>query len=158
MAGRLQSQQAAARRERNRLRTQARKITRLLRTMPDAVREEIAPVLQDIAQTVYSRAVAAIRQRSGMLASALSQRVARNTLSARVGVIGKVARRRAFYARFVELGTPSRQFQRGARKGSPRTPVRARPFLGPAWYGIRNLVTPRIAAAIGRALSRTRRA
>ena len=35
-------------------------------------------------------------------------------------------------ARFVELGTPGKVYKRGKKKGSERTPVKAKPYLRPA--------------------------
>jgi len=35
----------------------------------------------------------------------------------------------AYYARFVELGTPGKTYQFGARKGEARIPVKAKPFI-----------------------------
>lgn len=144
----------AARRRRSELRAQARKTARLLRQYPDAVRSEVLPVLTAILEEVRSRAVAAIRRRTGVLQGEIQSRIARSNLVGRVGIIGKAARRRAFYARFVELGTPSTTYKRGARKGRPRTPVRARPFLFPAWRGLRNRVTDRIRAAVASAFKK----
>lgn len=145
---------AAARRQRSDLRAQVRRTAKLLRQYPDAVAAEVAPVLRAIVEEVRSRAVAGINRVSGVLQAEVQSRFSRSNLIARVGIIGKASRNRAFYARFVELGTPSTVYKRGARKGSPRRPVRARPFLQPAWRGIRNRVTGLIRDAVARAFRR----
>lgn len=37
-----------------------------------------------------------------------------------------------YIARFIELGTPGTTYRSGKKKGKPRTPIKAKPFIRPA--------------------------
>lgn len=130
----------------------------LLKRLPDSVAEEIRDQLRRTGETVLSRARALApvyrgRPRKGRapgtLRGALSSKVLEKGLKLKVGVVGKAAGKKAYYARFVEFG--HRIGYRGNRlpklepvtaKGTARrlillrrrrdiraSGVRARPFL-----------------------------
>jgi hypothetical protein len=85
----------------------------LLARLPDSVAEELRLQLRETGKTILSRAQGRApvyqgkprRGRTpGTLRSALSAKVLDKALKLKVGIVGKVAGRKAFYAGFVERG------------------------------------------------------
>lgn len=85
----------------------------LLKRLPDAVADELRTELKATGQRVLLRAQARApvyrgRPRKGRtpgtLRSSLSAKVLEKSLKLKVGVVGKVAAKKAYYARFVEFG------------------------------------------------------
>jgi hypothetical protein len=85
----------------------------LLKRLPDAVAAELRDQLTETGRTVLARARAlapVYRGRArkgrtpGTLRASLSARVLAKGLKLKVGIVGKPAARKAFYARFVEFG------------------------------------------------------
>jgi hypothetical protein len=98
-----------------------REVRRLLKRMPDAVRDEILAMLEETGRQVLSSQQAAAPRRTGALASGLSMRLSRATLRLRVGIVGKPAARRLFYGRIVEFGRKAQTVMatRGNRLARP---------------------------------------
>jgi hypothetical protein len=103
----------------------------LLKRLPEAVADELRTELKATGQRVLSRAQSRApvyrgRPRKGRvpgtLRSALSAKVLEKSLKLRVGVVGKPAGKKAYYARFVEFG---HRIARGGRL-QKQEPITAR--------------------------------
>lgn len=117
------------------------KTRKLLRRLPDeateGVKRQLASAANDVFETARFNILANRSVRTRNLLESLRVRISPDGLSARVGLIGKKANRKAFYGRFVEFGT----------KKMP-----AKPFLTPAWEENRNEVRDRVQAEIQKVL------
>jgi HK97 gp10 family phage protein len=131
-----------------RQRSGLRGVTKLRRTLrridPDItreVREEVERVTERILADMQSM----VPKDTGDLAAALDKRVARDGLTARVGLVTKAKQRDFFYARFIEFGT---------KEGKGPHPQEARPFMQPAFDVNETEAKRRITQAINDALRR----
>lgn len=101
--------------------TRARIKLRRILTETDA---RIKPAMQDAANGLMHEVIARVPRDTGNLEDNITSLVSKNGLTAQIGIRGKKARSRAFYARFLEFGT------KGEDGG---TRMAAQPFLQPAW-------------------------
>ena len=101
--------------------TRARIKLRRILTETDA---RIKPVIQDAANSLLKEIMGRVPTDTGNLKNSITAKVAKNGLSAEVGIRGKKAKRAAYYGRFVEFGTKGKD-------GANRTA--AQPFMEPAW-------------------------
>lgn len=85
-------------------RRSARRVTRLLRQVEPAARQELSQEIRRGAERIHGSMLADVPKRTGSLAAALEVRVSRNELKARVGLFGRKAREHFFW-RFLEFGT-----------------------------------------------------
>lgn len=130
------------------------KTRKLLRRLPADLTDPIKKVIREGAAAILADAKAAAPRssRGGRhAADALSMRVARDGFRAEVGIIGKRARRRAFYLAFHEFGTAG--VKDGFGKGIALPPIPARPFLMPAFDAHGPEIRAKAEAAITRALN-----
>lgn len=112
-----------------------------LRRADDEARKEVRTEVAALARLTRDYARGHVASTSSNVASAISDRVARDGMGASVGLLTRAARRRAWYAHFIEWGTrPSRKTR---HPGLP-----ARPFLTPAWEQARTEVGPRVRNAV----------
>lgn len=119
----------------------------VLRRAGDDVRSEVKKEVSGLARLTrdYARGYAA--PVSSNVASAISDRVDKDGMGASVGILTRAARKRAWYAHFIEWGTrPSRKTK---HPGLPK-----RPFLMPAWELAKSKFEPRIRSAVNKAIDR----
>lgn len=115
------------------------RLRRLLRRLPDDVTVEVRKVISDGSDMILKDAQANAPKRTGELVRRLKKRVARDGLTARVGLLHKRDKKKVFYAHWVEWGTVD-------------TP--AKPFLFPAAAANMKVIFFRSQNAIRRALQR----
>ncbi|MDX3908420.1 MAG: hypothetical protein QHC67_01180 [Sphingobium sp.] len=73
--------------------------------MPDAARSEMAEVLEDGSADIQKAVLRETPRRKGALQNAIRTKVLKQTLSAKIGIIGPPAERRSvFYGRILDLG------------------------------------------------------
>lgn len=117
------------------------RVRRFLRRLPEDVRAPISDVIKKTSDAILLDAQTSVPQKTGTLKRALSAKQSRDGMTVQIGIRGKRAQRKAFYAAFVEFGT--RGYSAGetrrtrnsktTKKISRRVPARrARPFLYPA--------------------------
>jgi hypothetical protein len=113
-----------------------RAFRKLLRKMPDAIREEIFRMMEVAGDQILAAQRADAPRRTGRLAAALSKRVSKASLRLRVGVIGRPLNRRLFYGHILEVGRRAQVVtaRRTTRSGTISTyqmrvrAIMARPF------------------------------
>jgi len=81
-----------------------RAFRKLIRKMPDAIRDEMVAMMETAGDQILAAQRADVARRTGALAAALTKRVLRGSMRLRVGLLGKAINRRLFYARIVEVG------------------------------------------------------
>ncbi len=113
------------------------KLRRKLRRMPDEATKGIKEALADLAKKIEASAKNRVPVDTGTLRDNITAKVSRDGLSARIGVQGKRASKKAYYVKFVEHGT----------KKQP-----AQPFLGPAFEENKRDGVKQIGDEIDRAL------
>jgi HK97 gp10 family phage protein len=128
------SKNAAGRR--NRGYAKVSKLRRKLRRLPEEATKGIKTAMTELAADIERSAKSRVPVDTGTLKANISAKVSRDGLSARIGVQGKRASRKAFYGPFVEFGTV-------------KTP--AQPFMGPAFEENKTEGVKRIGAEIDRA-------
>ncbi len=144
-----------------------RRLSRILRNIRDEFGDgAISPVTKAVAYSAdlvakdaASRAPIGSGELARHMLSKQAVRISRSGLSAKVGIIGKRANRRLYYAKFIEFGTkghPPRKGKRRRRRGHPGTP--ARPFLRPALEANGRHISAVIDRAVDDVLDRAARA
>lgn len=145
----------------------ARRLQRLLRSLPDDVSGPVKVAIRESAEVVqadWAKRAAPLSQR--MAHAALSKAAigkSNNGFGARVGFRTKAMRELAWFAHLIEFGTRPHSLSKGAtlrrrRSGlkpgamHPGTP--ARPTLGPALRANRRWILKRIRKAVRQALWR----
>lgn len=118
------------------------KTRRLLRRLPKEMQAEVRGEMQAGADAILGDAKANVPTRTGRLRANLSAKASRDGLSAKIGIRGKRAGRRAFYGMFVEFGTVK---------------MPARPFLQPAFEANRKRVSAGVRKALQSVLARAGR-
>lgn len=129
----------------------ARRLSLKLKRLPEEAAFEIRSVIKESLEKVAQSMRSNIRSKTGNLVQSISVRISRNGLRGRAGFLTKTARQNAFYATFLEYGTPSTLYKRGARKGKPRKPVKAYPFVLPTKQSAPKEYRPSIKEAVSRA-------
>jgi len=81
-----------------------RAFKKLIRRMPEAIREEMVSQLDEAGDQILAAQRAAAPRRTGALASGLSKRLYPRSLRLRVGLIGKAINRKLYYGRIVQSG------------------------------------------------------
>ncbi len=99
------------------------RVRSLLGRIEPAIRDEIARELRDVGGSLLSSMEDAAPVRTGRFERALSLRLYEKTLKLSVGLIGKPANRRLFYARILEFGRKAQTVtvQRRTANGSIST-------------------------------------
>lgn len=128
------------------------KTRKLLRRLPDDLVEPVRAAFREGAAAILADAKAGAPKDSGQGAEALNLQVSRDGLSAKVGLIGKRARRKGFYLAFHEYGTKGTS--QGFGKGIQLPPLPARPFLEPAFDAHSAEIAAKVKAGIARATNR----
>ena len=105
---------------------------RLMKQMPDAMREELGGILErtgpPAVRLIQGRIQAATRKRSGRLLAGVKSKLLKRSLRLQVGFLGTPrARSKLFYARILDLGRKAQTVRvtRG-RSGRPPYPMRVR--------------------------------
>lgn len=104
----------------------------------------IKPAMQDSVNSLLKEVISRVPRDSGNLEDSITGHVAKNGMRGEVGLRGKKARSRAFYARFLEFGT----------KGQGGNARPAQPFLEPAWDYEKPRVVGRIEKVIKQAIKK----
>lgn len=118
--------------------TKARiKLRRILKESTDDIKPIMKRAADDLRDDMHRR----VPVDSGNLKENITSFVAKNGLRAEAGFRGKKAKRRAWYARFIEFGTKPHM-----KSNHPGT--RAQPFIAPAWDSQK----PQILKATNRAI------
>jgi hypothetical protein len=119
-----------------------RSFRKLLRRMPDTMRDEMVKALDDAGDMLLSEARSKVPVGTGKLQAGLSKKLLKGTLKLRVGLIGKARNRKLFYGRIVEFGRKAqtvnvtRRMKAGGRPYLMKVRAKAgRPFL----YGNKDL-------------------
>jgi hypothetical protein len=81
-----------------------RAFRKLIRRLPEAIREEAIAMLEDGGRTILAVQRADAPRRTGAVRTGLSMRVLRGALQLKVGLVGRPLNRRLWYARIVEKG------------------------------------------------------
>ena len=113
------------------------KVRRTLRKLEPEITEELKDIVQTTADLVENNAKQNAPVDTGNLRKYITAKVGRDGLTAQVGIRGKRARKKAFYAHFVEFGTRE---------------LRAQPFLFPAVEQYKNQFFKKSQSALKRAL------
>jgi HK97 gp10 family phage protein len=147
------------------------RVRRVLARIPEEFRAEIGQSIERTAKRIVDDAKARVPVETGTLKAAIDYRVAKNGLTATLGIRRKAAKRDAFYAHFVEFGTRGHQVKVktarilrdaktgrvfGARVTIPALP--AQPFLTPAFEAAKPEGVADIRAAVRSALTRASKA
>jgi len=131
--------------------TRARIKLRRILTEVDA---GIRPAMQDSVNKLQKEIMQNVPVNTGNLKSLITSHVAKNGLRGEVGLRGKKAREKGFYARFIEYGTKGHKVDAskkvlssgsntfGTSANIPAQP--ARPFLQPAWDNEKHGIIARI--------------
>lgn len=137
--------------------TRARiKLRRILQSVDSGVK----PAMQDSANKLHREVIMNVPRNTGNLEDLITSHVAKNGLSAEVGLRGKKAKSRGFYLRFLEFGTKGHKVATIGRKkvlssgdntfgtnaDIPALP--ARPVLQPAWDREKPYIIQRVTKAI----------
>lgn len=115
------------------------KLRRTLKRMGPEATAEVREALADGAEKILQSAKDRVPVDTGNLQQLLSAKSSGDGMSARIGLRGKRANRRAFYGRFIEFGTKIRA---------------ARPFLVPAFEQNKDGIVARLRVALDRVLTR----
>lgn len=147
------------------------RVRRVLARIPEEFRAEIAQSIERTAKAIVEDAKARVPVETGTLKAAMDYRVAKNGLTATLGIRRKTAKRDAFYGHMVEFGTRAHQVKVkskrilmdgkagkvfGARVTIPALP--ARPFLTPAFEAAKPAGVADIRAAVKSALTKASKA
>lgn len=123
----------------------AKGVRTFLRSVPERVERGIAHEIETGAEDILLDMRGLVPKDEGDLAAAMSKKVAKSGLSARIGLLSKTALADHFYWLFLEKGT----------KGYPPRnipPMAATPFVAPAFDLNAPTIANRIAWATGFAL------
>jgi len=95
-------------------------LRRVIRAMPDAVRQEFASEFQAIANRLLGRAKAETPTRTGALRAALRAVVTPKTLMLKLGLISRADNSRYFYGYILDAGRKAKTvtIKRGPRAGA----------------------------------------
>lgn len=136
------------------------RLRKILGRMPETASAEVKTLVAEMAQEVLNDArlyAGRGSMASKRYAAALGRRRSRSGFTADVGLLTKTAKKKAWFAHFIEFGTRAGvRVWRGKRKGSMKHPgTPRRPVLKPAFEIERVRYLPRFSAAIDDALRRT---
>jgi HK97 gp10 family phage protein len=118
-------------------------LKRKFAAMPRAVREEVKAALVKSADELVGMQQRLVPVKTGALRDSIHYEIEDEGLRATVTAGDK----EAFYARFVEFGTPPHENQ-GEFKGSENPGAPARPFFSPAFRALRRRIRSRLSRAI----------
>lgn len=113
------------------------KLTRLLRRFPDKAKQHVVREVERSSAKILATAQSFVPVDTGALRANLSRSLQQQGLLAKVGIIGARAKRKVYYAGWVEFGTS----QRGAR-----------PYLRPAIELNRKAILTGMSNALRRAM------
>lgn len=115
-----------------------------LRRIIEMTDTDIKSAMQDAVNMLQKEVVMRVPRDTGNLEENITAYVSKNGMTGEVGLRGKKARSRAFYARFLEFGT----------KGQGGKPQPAQPFLHPAWHYSKPQIISRVGKAINSAIKK----
>ena len=138
--------------------TRARiKLRRILQDTDNGVPK----AMQDSANILHKEIMARVPRDTGNLGDQITAKMLRKGLRAEVGLRGKKAKQKAFYARFIEFGTKARKTKGRSNltsgsewygKSPDLGAIPARPFITPAWDQKKPEIVSRITKAINEAV------
>lgn len=142
------------------------RVRRMFRALPKAISQEVRTVVEETAKAIERDAKAFAPAETGDLRRSISSKVGRDGFTAQIGIRGKRAQRRAYYAHFVEFGT--RAYSPGQVRGASGSKTthkvrkvvaarRAQPFLYPAAQVNKKAFFNNSRRALKRALTLARR-
>lgn len=135
-----------------------RSFRKMLARLPEAERESMAAMMEELGGEMLGEMQAAAPVRTGAVRGALSMRLSRKTMRLRVGLIGRPTNRRFYYGRIVDAGRKAQTVTARRRGKAYRLRVRARapqPFVrGRARDLRRKVAGPRLETFWNRALAR----
>lgn len=140
-------------------------LRRFLRGLPDAVKAEIRPAIEEAAKRVYEDSRAGLpepgshRFATGRLARTWRYEIDKDGLKARIGTFG-TRRQRVPYGHFIEFGVSAHPVpvdKNDPGKGTIQHPGHPpRPFLYPAFQKNRNANIELMREAVRRAIARVK--
>ena len=137
--------------------TGGRRLRAFVKNAPEEIKEEWRRVIRQQLEPVAAQARATVPVDTGGLRGAIKLRITRKTVRGRVVVRRPVLLRQGSgtyvnLARLIEFGTNPGRFGRKTRGPHP---LRAQPFLFPAWRIRRLQAKAAMAAAVNRAVTRS---
>lgn len=117
----------------------ANKLRRTLKRMGPEATAEVRKVLADGTQLILFNARSRVPVDTGNLRYELEAKTSSDGMSGRIGLVGKKAKKAAFYGRFVEFGTKRQA---------------ARPFLVPAYEQSKDWIMTNLRKALDRTLAK----
>lgn len=94
-------------------------IRKLLKALPEEAKAEIAEVLEEGGREILAAQRASARRRTGKLAAGLRMRLARKSLTLKIGIVGKPAARKLFYAQILGGGRKAQTVEARRKGGAP---------------------------------------
>lgn len=126
------------------------KLRRFPNDVTDEIKDEVRGFAADVEASMKFRAASSSRR----VVDSISKAIGADGMSAKIGIRGKRARARAWFAHFIEFGTAPHSL--GSRGGAhPGTA--ARPFMEPSFEENRVHYQPRIRRAIDAAIAKVSR-
>ena len=144
-------------------------LMRVLRRIPEDTKDDLRENIRFAADRILREARRRVTPMSKNTASALRVVITRKGMTARVGIIGQRARKKAFVYRWLEFGTAPHSLKAGARLANKKYSKKAKtgtgnnglhpgqnatPFLFPAYHATKNANIKMIRASIDRTLRR----
>ena len=114
-----------------------------LRRILEGTNARIEPAMQDVANSLRNEVAERVPVKSGNLKNLITAQVSKNGLTAEVGIRGKKARSKGFYAYFLEFGTKNAG---GGQRMAPQ------PFLQPAWESEKPKIINKVSKVINKAI------
>ena len=130
------------------------RVRKLLRNLPDSMTKRVKKEIDRGSKIILFDMIKFVPKDFGTLASLLSYKVGRDGLSSKIGLRGKKANRRGFYAKFLEHGVKahSRRRKRDGTWGRSNPARAARPFMEPAFENNRSHLIGRVSKAVHKAI------
>lgn len=128
----------------------AASVRRVMKNLPDAMRDEMVDVLEEGSIELQRLVVAATPRRTGSLRAGIKRRVLKQSLRMQVGLLGtKKGRARLFYGRILDLGRKAQTVNVTRRKNAAPYLMRVRGIQAKRFVTGRY---PDVRAVIGRKL------
>lgn len=113
---------------------------RKIRKMPQIVKFELQKFMEEIGQAGEKMMKSLAPKDTGDLSNAISYKLSSDKLSVRIGILGKRAQKKAWYAHFIEWGTSA--YRSVYTKISPKTKESVRVEISGAARGARPFMRP----------------
>lgn len=117
------------------------RLRRIFRKLPDEITEETRSAIASATRQIESAAKANVPVDSGELKKRITSKISPDGLTAKIGLRTKTAKRKAFYAHFVEFGTRL---------------IPAKPFLFPAFERNRRPLARQVKRAVRRGIRKAK--